>query len=188
MKKRTLITLTLLCSLFALQAQSVKFGAKAGLNLANITGDFEDGKTRLGPHLGAVAEISVLDKLAIQPELLYSAQGSQSDLDDDDVLKIDYLNLPVMAKYFVTENLSLEAGPQIGFLLSAKYDDDGDEEDLKDITKSMDIGFGLGLSYKLPQGLFAGARYTFGGDINDIEGDSDSIKNSVFQISIGYFF
>ncbi len=63
----------------------------------------------------------ISEKFAFQPELLYSAQGS--DYDDEDFsgsVKADYLNVPLMAKYYVGEGFSLEAGPQVGLLLSAK--------------------------------------------------------------------
>lgn len=168
-------------------AQGVHIGAKAGLNFATIP-DLNDPTTRTSFHLGALAEFSISEAFSIQPELLYSSQGAKDASDDDEQIKLNYLTLPIMAKYYVWEGLSLEAGPQIGLLLSAEREDDGETEDLKDISKSTDIGLALGVGYKLPGGLHFGARYYFGSDINDIEEDSGKVKNSVFQLSVGYFF
>ncbi len=188
MKNYVLIALFLVSCTATSFAQDLNFGAKAGANFANLGSDFEDSKTRTSIHLGGVLEASISDVFSVQPELLYSSQGSNSDLDDDDVLKLDYLTIPILAKYYVADALSIEAGPQIGFLLSAKVEDDGDEIDIKDDTKSIDIGLALGLGYKLDSGINFGARYYFGSDINDIDEDPDKITNSVFQVFVGYFF
>ena len=192
MKKSFLIIAIIVFGLTNLNAQEVKFGAKAGLNLASITGDETDGiESRTAFHVGAVAEISISDKFSVQPELLYSAQGAKDSFEGIDVdAKIDYLNLPIMAKYYVAEGFSLELGPQVGFLLSAKAEGGGESIDFKDETKGIDFGANFGVGYKLESGLNFGARYNLGlSNINDGE-DSDDFKNqnSVIQLSVGYFF
>ncbi len=188
MKKLVLFTMMFAFSCFMAQGQDIQFGAKAGLNLATIGPDLDDAASRTTFHLGGVAEISILENFSIQPELLYSAQGATDESDDDEVVKLDYITLPILAKYYLVDNLSLEAGPQLGFLLKAEVEDDGDTIDLKDNTKSTDIGLALGLGYKLESGLNFGLRYYLGSDVNDIDEDSDKISNRVFQLSIGYFF
>ena len=40
-------------------AQEIKFGAKAGLNLANMSGDVEDNSMKVAFHLGGMAEIKI---------------------------------------------------------------------------------------------------------------------------------
>ena len=68
-----------------------------------------------------------------------------------------------MAKFYVAEGFSIEAGPQVGFLFSAKdeYDFDGDtgEDDIKEYFKGIDFGVNFGVGYKLEGGLNLGARY-----------------------------
>lgn len=188
MKKSVLLTIIMVLNLATISAQEFNIGAKAGLNLATLGGDFNNGKTRTSFHLGGMVEIPVLDAFSVQPELLYSSQGAKSTEFDEDVVKFDYLNIPIMAKYYVTEEISIEAGPQVGILLSAKTDIDGETDDIKDITKSTDFGFNLGLGYKMESGINFAARYYFGFNINDIPNDTDKITNGVFQISVGYFF
>ncbi len=95
-----------------------------------------------------------------------------------------------MAKYYVADGFSIEAGPQVGFLMSAKVKAEGEEEDIKDSVKGIDFGANLGIGYKLESGLNFGARYNLGlSNLNDGE-DSDDFKwnNSVIQVSVGYFF
>jgi hypothetical protein len=80
-------------------------------------------------------------------------------------------------------NVNIQAGPQIGFLLSAKRKDDGEDEDIKDLFKSTDFGFNLGLGADFGK-LNASARYCIG--LSNIADDEDvEIKNGVFQIALG---
>ncbi|MGA1227075.1 MAG: porin family protein [Tamlana sp.] len=190
--KKLLFTALVVFGLASINAQEVKFGAKAGLNLASVSGDdTDDLDSRTSFHLGVVAEIAISDKFSLQPELLYSAQGAKESFEGIDIdLKLDYINLPIMAKFYVADGFSLELGPQVGFLMSAKAEGEGESEDIKDFVKGIDFGANFGVGYKMESGLNFGARYNLGfSNINDGEG-SDEFKNqnSVIQISVGYFF
>ena len=180
-------------------AQETKFGVKAGVNLHTLTGDVEDQSSKIGFQAGAFAEFKLSDKFAIQPELLYSTQGTKFEEGDDEIkYNLSYLNIPVMAKYYVAEKFSLEAGPQIGFLLSAKgkYDfvEDGvsvsGDEDIKDSFESIDFGLNFGAGYDFTENLSAGLRYNLGlSNIAKTEDGNDSkVKNGVFSLSVGYKF
>lgn len=165
-----------------LNAQDIDFGVKAGLNFTSISGDdVPDSGMNTDFHFGVMAELSITDKFSFQPELLYSGQGFSTD---QNTILLNYINVPLIAKYYLTKGLSLEAGPQIGFLISAK----NENVDIKDQIKSFDFGVNLGVSYKFDNGLNFGARYNFGlSDINDISGFTNKNQNAVFQLSIGYF-
>ncbi len=191
-------TIVLISLVSCASQRAIEVGAKAGVNIADITGDDIDSfNGRTSFHVGAVVEVPVSDKFSFQPELMYSSQGSDySEGDDyDGSVKVDYLNIPLIAKFYIAEGFSIEAGPQLGLLLSAKdeYDWAGDtgEDDWKDYLKGIDFGVNLGLGYKLESGLNFGARYNLGlSDTNDdidLLGDS-TYKNSVIQFSVGYFF
>ncbi len=64
------------------------------------------------------------------------------------------------------------------------------EEDIKEFLKSTDFGLNLGVGYKMESGLNFGARYNLGlSDVNDSDMDGGAeYKNSVIQVSVGYFF
>src|SRR5687768_2381617 len=105
MKKITLSIIAVLAFGFT-NAQETKFGVKAGVNFANLSGDdvFGDNSTKIGFNVGGFAEIKLSEKFAIQPEILYSTQGTKSEIegvDDDIFLNLSYLNVPVMARYYV---------------------------------------------------------------------------------------
>ncbi len=190
--KKLLLIIAVFALVFNANAQEIKFGVKAGINFATIAGDeTDDLKSKTTFHIGAVVEIPISDSFSIQPELVYSSQGAKVDDNNSDVeLKLDYINLPIMAKFYVSEGFSLEAGPQVGFLMSSKIEEDGESEDLKNETSGIDFGLNLGLGFKMETGLNFGARYNLGlSNIWDFE-DSDNFKNqnSVLQIFIGFTF
>lgn len=200
MKNHLLIVIISLLSFGGAQAQEFfNFGVKGGVNFATLTGDDADeldAKMKTGFHLGVLAEIMISDKFGIQPEVLYSTQGAKSDAsifeefgDVDVTLKLDYVAVPVMLKYFVSPGFSLEAGPQFSFLskseIEAEFGGEKESEDLKDDTESFDLGAALGVGYGLPQGFLVQARYVMG--FSDVYTDSDA-RNSVIQLSVGWKF
>ena len=198
MKKLLLLTVICLMSIISISAQN--FGVKAGLNFASISGDdAEDFDGRTSFHIGAYTEFEISESFSFQPELLYSSQGAKSSFSEDgfDVdmdIKLNYLNIPLMAKYYFSDGFNFEFGPQIGFLLSAEAEVSfagvSETEDIKDDLKGTDFGLNFGLGYKLESGLNFGLRYNLGlsklDDSDEME-ESD-IKNGVFQISLGYSF
>ncbi|MFD2552310.1 porin family protein [Bizionia sediminis] len=224
MKKLLLSAAVAVIGFTQISAQDFSFGAKAGANFSTVTGDVDDTTMRVGLHVGAVAEYMLNDKMALQAELLYSMQGTKNEYQetelvdsfletykDEATVKLDYINIPVMFKYYVTEGLSVEAGPQVGFLISAKldlestytYNDEGtivtessklSDFDVKDTFKTLDFGLNFGLGYKLDNGLNFGARYNLGlantsDNSDNFPGDPDlDTKNSVIQVSVGFMF
>jgi len=183
----------------SVQAQDVKFGAKGGLNLANITGSDAGGSNmKAGFHVGAFVEIPIADKLIIQPEIHYSNQGTQQDgafegISFDAKFQLNYINVPVMFKYAITEKFSIEGGPYVGFLTSAKIEVDvagfgSNSEDVKELFKSTDFGLGIGMNYDFSDVIFANVRYQAGLTQIGDSGEGDDIKNSVIQIGLGFRF
>ncbi|CAL2095779.1 porin family protein [Tenacibaculum sp. 190524A02b] len=186
----------LLFSVITIQAQDITFGVKAGMNLANFSSTNIESNlsSRVTFHVGGVVEIPLTDKLSIQPELLYSEQGVINKVEKINVTaKYNYLNVPIMAKYYIVDNFSLEVGPQIGFLLSAKaeFEENGrilEKIDAKKSLESTDFGVNFGLGYKLKNGLNFGARYNLGLTNISVDIEDAGIKHGVLQVSIGYNF
>jgi hypothetical protein len=191
MKKIILSALFVSASLFAAQAQ-VSGGIKAGLNLADqkwSSGNVSiETDSRTGFHVGGYLNLSLADAISIQPELIYSAQGGKFSGDGDATLAVDYLNLPIMVRYNINEMINIQAGPQFGYLLSAKAKADGQSEDFSELYKPLDVSLGFGVGLELPMGLTAGVRYNMGlSNIADApDGEDFTIKNNVIQISVGF--
>lgn len=193
MRKIIIILAVSFMSLPVLQAQEFSIGAKGGLNFATLTGEDTDVDMRTSFHVGLVAEFPIASNFFFGPEVLYSSQGAKFSEDGmDGSFKLDYVQIPLMLKYFVGPGFSLEAGPQIGFLTSSEVESEGVSVDMGDYFSSTDFGVNLGLGYKFINGLFLQGRYNLGlSNIWDSEvfdtGD-EKIKNSVIQLSLGYMF
>lgn len=200
MKKIALTFLGLVAfSTSALAQQEVKFGPKAGVNFTNLSGT-DNSEMKIGFHVGAVAEIKFNEKFSVQPEVVYSAQGTKYTTTLPVVGKVeaksnlDYVNIPILAKYYIVDGFSVEAGPQVGFLVKAEGKVEGGNDsktiDIKDGHKSVDFGVALGLAYDLPMGLFVGGRFNLGlADIRENSNNGDAVKNMpVIQVGLGYKF
>ena len=206
MKKLLLFTAVALFALTSVQSQEFRLGAKAGLNVATLGGDsYYGGLGSLGSrtsfHIGGLVEIPLMGKFSLQPELLYSSEGSDwsfGTLGED--TKLDFVRVPVMVKFYVIEGLSAEAGPVFGVLVNAEgtyYDNNGDlvNGDAKDYYRSFDAQFGIGASYRLNMGVFFSLRYNKGLlNVNEeyrVLGttyNSGKNQSNVFQVSAGYSF
>lgn len=196
MKKTILFVAALVFSTtFAAAQEFVYFGAKGGVNFSTFSGDgfsdFDDESARTAYHLGLLAEIPVTDRFSVQPEVLYSAQGFDLVRRDDasDVEhQLDYITIPVLAKFYLTDGgLSLEAGPQLGFVVNEEISDGTNEIEFNSEHRNeMELSLGLGAAYKF-NNFFLYGRYNAGlTDIYDLEGTD--AKNSVIQAGIGFLF
>lgn len=198
---------------FYLKPKAVSWGVKANVNIASDR-NAPENRSRTGFAAGLFMEVRLSDRFSIQPELLYSQQGSWQYLtysartSGDNVLQVDYLNLPILLKIYVYKNkLSVEVGPQFGYLLSA-YEKRTPRSQTKrrekidsDWVNDYDIAAALGVTYKIqpkkwkcPFEVYA--RYTYGfmdTYTDDVLQDSQfkyfrDNKNSVIQIGMAARF
>lgn len=198
--KKLLLTAVIACSGLSLFAQTnstvstspVSFGVKAGINLANFSvseGEL-DSKSKLGLNAGVFATIHASESFGIQPELAWSTLGAKAKESGGKQI-LNYLTLPVLAKYtFATSGFSLYAGPQIGFLLSAKSKLGDESISNKDQFKSTDFAGVAGLEFEFPNTPFnISGRYQFGLS-NIAEGSTGDVKlkNNAATFTIGYRF
>ena len=157
----------------------MRFGAKGGLNISTWLGDgFTGISPRPGAYVGGIAEIpAFMDGFYLQPELLFSLQGA--DIGPSNV-NLFYVHLPIMAKYHITEEIAVELGPQIGFLLRDNWEEDFQGQD----TKKVHTGLNLGGGYRLNENLYFQLRFGLGlSKIFDIT----KSRNGVVSIGACYF-
>lgn len=179
--KKLFCIVFVMCVAVASQAQvQVALGLKAGVNVSKLNTDEFESSSITAFHGGAFC-LFKFTVLGIQPELLFSQQGSKlDDLDGD--LKMSYMTVPVMIKFYFPGGFNLQAGPQFGFLNSAEFDG----QNVEDSFKSSDVTANVGLAWDAPFGLVLDARYNIG--LSDVSDDSafGSIKGNTFQFSLGY--
>jgi len=176
MKKLFIMAILLVAGSSSMNAQGIDFGVKAGANFAKLDGDGLDGDNLTSFHVGALLELNVFENFSIQPEVMYSSQGTK--IEDEDI-KLDYLSVPVLAKfYLISDKLSLEAGPQFSFLVN-----DDVPETFE--TKSFDFAAIGGLGFNVTNNIFVQARYVVG--LTDTTKDAE-VTNKVIQLSVGLKF
>lgn len=193
MFKRYLFTFITLLFISNLKAQDVRFGLKGGVNFAKASQGDIDNQSVTSFHIGGVMEALYANKIALQPEIIYSEQGfNYTEANMERALKLSYINVPVMLKYYPWQELFIEAGPQIGFLNTARLTTTTEgivkTRSIKEGLRSNDLSLNLGFGFQLKNGWNINARYCYGlTNITDRLTD-DKFKNRVIQVSLGYFF
>lgn len=144
MKKiATLLLAALAFAGFESHAQGIHIIPKVGLNLSSLS--HVDGSTIAGLNAGVSLEILLTEKFGIEPGVLFSMQGTKIG---SEKIHLDYINIPVYAKYYVLGGLNVFAGPQVGFNVRAK----SGGERVKDLVRTADFGLGLGVGYQFRVG------------------------------------
>ena len=192
--KKTILSLALLAGLTtAANAQTTRFGVKAGVNYTTFSGDnVEFAKYKFGAVGGLAANFGLSESLSIQTELLYAQKGAEIK-DSNYKFKLNYIELPIMFRYTLADGKGpfLQAGPQVGYLAKVKLSDgDGNEEKLdNDAYQKLALGYVAAVGYQLESGLSIEGR--FNGDINSVgkdDGANDQNRNRVFSVQLGYMF
>ena len=153
---------------------------KVGVNIA----DFQNGdntKARVGLAIGGELEYGVSDMVGLSIGAIYSMQGAK-DKDSNVTWKTDYINIPVLANVYVAPGFAVKLGLQPGFNVNSEFSNSRGSATVD--AKTVDLSIPVGLSYQFDNVVIDG-RYNWG--LTKISDDTN-LKNSVFQITIGYKF
>lgn len=191
-------------------SESVRFGIRAGLNFATMTGDdVDDVDSRTAFHVGVIADIPLLKSLYIQSGVYLTQKGLKyndeldNDIDGEVTAKPMYLEIPVLASYRYNfsdaTQLQFNVGPYFAFGLGGKVkaeasyenvsaseevDFFGDDDDQLG-GKRFDCGLQVGLGLTFAKHIYVGGAYEFG--FTDAIKDTKA-KNSNWMVSVGYTF
>lgn len=213
MKKISLFALALSASLalFAQDntmttpmARKVYWGLTAGVNLAEFRthgyATKPDVNMKTSLHGGFLVNIPLASKLYLQPELIYSGQGSKITtttlgVRNSSEQDLSYIALPIMFQIKSMGGFFVELGPQPGYLIRAKNEVGNNSTDNKDAFDNFDIALNGGIGYTSRIGLGLHARYSLGlsntledGGGNGTSNEGPELKNSVVQIGLHYMF
>ena len=206
MKKLFFAAAVLMCSLTAFaQSKEGTFSIqpKAGINISNLSNK-DNAKVKVGFTAGAEAEYQLTKQLSLSAGALFSMQGAKSttvfrevdnttkeirEVDIKNTMEFDYINVPILANYYIIEGLAVKLGIQPGFNIVAKRKrTDGVDkvsENLKDLgvdVRKVDFSIPIGISYELND-FVVDARFNLG--LTEVA-DLVKSKNRVFQITFGY--
>ncbi|MEM6718111.1 MAG: porin family protein [Bacteroidota bacterium] len=159
-----------------------RYGFKAGINISNYSGtnldDIQDGlnDSRIGALFGFFVDMHLVGDFRFQPEFLYSAQGAK-----EEALRADYLQIPLMLKYELTEFFNIQVGPQVGVKV----------HEFEDSFKTFDFGINGGIGVTFIENVAVEARYSLGlADVFDEDRTPANFEgnNAVIQIALTYRF
>ena len=177
-----LIAAAIVCMSASAQFQ---IGGKVGFDMTNFWGQDVDHGMKPGYQFGLMMEYKFNPHFAIAPEVVFASQGGKSkalafkvddDFDFDGVTIADvkytanYINVPLMLKFYATPEFSIDFGPQVGFNVFNKAK-------VKGAKKSVDA--------------FVQARYTLG--LTKVFKDEEVLgenkaKNGNIQVAFGMKF
>ena len=201
------IVIALMCTILATGAamaqEKFTFGPKIGVDYTHYWGENVEHGGHLNYQAGVFMEYRFTSKFSIAPEVVFAAQGGKYefkrniegiDVELKETDHVNYINVPVMLKYYVAPALSIDFGPQVGFNVYSKNTIEGkvdklkekETTDMKKYTKTVDFGLGLGLTYNITEEVFIQARYTMG--LTKVFNLDDDSKNGNGQIAIGFRF
>lgn len=178
----------------------IRSGVKFGPNLSK--GKFEQGDTEflLQFHLGLLSEIPLSKKVYLRPELLYSKKGWKVNnvvinnvvTNTSNSIRIDYLNLPIIMGYKLSEKIAISTGPELGLKLNIKFPSGLDP------YEDIDTGWVIGGSYLAATKIGFDIRYVHGfkglykAKNNQFSNFPINVPtdgaNRLIQVSMVYFF
>ena len=202
--KKTMFALVcmLMAAGTAMAQKTFTFGPKVGVDYTHWWGKNINDESALSYQAGVFMEYRFSNKFAIAPEVVFAAHNRpkmewKDWIDKDPAVDVittyhtNYINIPVMFKYYATSSLSIDLGPQFGLKVYDKYTDKWEEDGKKMKEKhnmgnrSFDFGLGLGLTYNFNEKVFVQLRYTLG--LVPLYKGSNA-RNGNAQLSIGYRF
>ena len=171
----------------------INFGIKGGLNLTKIDDKAFKDEFRYGYHVGGFAEIGLGKKFGIQPEVLFNQYETKVDtslvniwnpLKTDQDAKLNYLSIPILINYKLANIITLQAGPQVGVLISQ---DKNLLENGQEAFKTGDFSLLGGATINISKLRFTGRYFVGLNDIGDV-GNQNEWKNQEWQLSLGLAF
>jgi len=144
-------------------AQKFEGGVLAGLCASQVAGDTYSGYDKAGIFAGGYVSLPLSNRLDIRLELDYIQKGSRKnpvpDAADYDsyLMRLGYVEMPLLLRFHIGSKLVAEAGPAISFLLhsSEKFN----QEDVYiHLFKKQNLSIIAGISYPVTEKISAGIR------------------------------
>lgn len=189
----------------------VQFGFKVGIDATNFWGQTDinviysdnyyptivNHEMQLKYQVGLMMEYKFSPKFAIAPEVVFATQGGKCTFENPtltlsqqmETRTTNYINVPLMLKYYLSPAFSIDLGPQVGFNVYSKMKiGSGDYKyNIKTGTNTVDFGIGMGGTYNLTDNAFIQTRYTMG-LTKVFKTESNNAKNSNIQLAFGLKF
>lgn len=195
MKKLILLAIVLLSSAGIMAQEregTLTVQPRVGMNLSSMA---DYNKMKFGYNFGMEMEYQITDIFSLSAALMYSDQGAKDDeTGTDEILDIDFVNVPIMLNCYVVSGLAVKAGVQPAFRTKTTVKYDGMKMDVDwllkqygtdtEMSKFM-LSVPVGLSYEYNH-FVLDARYNIG--VTDLFKGEGIMRNNVIQLTLGYKF
>ena len=195
MKKLLLLAIVLLSSAGIMAQEregTLTVQPRVGMNLSSMT---DYNKMKFGYAFGMEMEYQITDIFSLSAALMYSDQGAKGDeTGTDEILDIDFVNVPIMLNCYVVPGLAVKAGVQPAFRTKTTVKYDGMKMDVDWLLKQYGtdtemnkfmLSVPVGLSYEYNH-FVLDARYNIG--VTDLFKGEGIMRNNVIQLTLGYKF
>lgn len=183
--KRLLFTAWFLFPILAFS--QISWGFKGGVNISTL-GDFNSGnEPQLRLHAGFYYQQRIEQQYGVSAELHFSMQGARAANISRRYLAYNYLNLPILIKFYNINDIYFEIGPQFGYLLYATLHEDGQPISVTDNVRRFDFTGLIGGGKETDFGNY-GARAGFGfiNTSGGSVGNNIVFRNLLLQIYVSY--
>jgi len=198
--KKIFTILTVVALTTTVSFAQVQWGATAGLNMANVSGDdmMVETDMMLGIRLGVTADITLSDVLTLNTGAIYSMKGYSYEMEMLDFttftlsavdvdISLNYIEIPLHVSYAVSDQFSLMAGPYIGLLVGTSVVIDGEDADADtDGIAVMDLGINVGAGFAITDAISVNAGYQMG--LTSIVEEDGDLYNTNILIGMTYSF
>lgn len=185
-----LATVALFASSAALA--SPHFGIQVGTGLAGFNGDdAEEVDAGIGFAVGGTMVMPLGSGLAFNPQVMFayrtaSATASYEELDYESTLTDMAIEVPVLLRYSIVPNFYVQAGPQLGLLISSEseteWGDESETEDILDDRAKLEYGLAVGAGFQITENWAVDLKYNYGLNSFDEDGDAEM---SPYQFMLG---
>ncbi len=213
MKKIVFALLAMLFASLTISAQKevkVRFGVEAGFNMTKWNGEllpkypevigetasdffsefkFDDSGMRPGFHAGGLMDLVIQDRWSIQPEVLFTMEGSKIKMDDSTGYKnctALYIRIPILVYYNIMNVGPGQLSPGLGFFFAGgvggSVEGGGKTFGTDGVLDEFDWGVNVKVAYELQKvasGLYMSAGFSQG---------FTTSKSTGISVSAGYKF
>src|SRR2546429_328651 len=113
---------------FMTTAQKFNAGVLAGFVASQVDGDHLSGYDKPGVKAGGYVNRKISDKINLQFEMEFIQKGSRRPLDIINnifyLLRLNYVEAPLMISYIITPKWSIEGGASVAVLISSHEEDE----------------------------------------------------------------
>ena len=186
--KRGLMTIVVaFITILCVNAQEMYIKPMIGGSLSTLT-KLDDAKMKIGLVAGGEFGYHFSNPFALTAGLLVTMQGAsfkEKKYPKDVLSSLTYLNIPILANYYIVPGLAIKAGIQPGYLLSkARGSYFIPDKDYSNEVGKFDLSIPVGLSYEFSN-FVIDARYYLGLGEFKVE-NKIGAKNSVIMLMVGY--